>query len=81
MCRRDDYPPYDNIEEDAIVFDAKSVGRYATRVRVRTPQGSVYDGNTGVVARQVGTTCMVRLDQRFGGLTLPFARSELEALS
>lgn len=71
------------IAPDAIVFDSRTTGsRYATRVRVNAPQGSVYNGNTGVVERHVpeSTTLMVRLDQRFGGLTLPFGRGELEVI-
>lgn len=72
---------------DEIVFDSRTCGsRAATRVRVNAPQGSGLNGQTGIVARQApagadwGTTLMVRLDQRFGGLELPFGRGELEVL-
>lgn len=74
MCRPDDFPPYDPI------FTTKTVGsRYASKVTIRTPQGSCYDGATGIVVNEHpdSRTVMVRLDQRFGGLTLPFGRGEI----
>lgn len=62
------------------LIDSKTAGsRYASRVRVKAPQGSAYDGQTGTVVTQHrdSRTVMVRLDPRYGGLTLPFGRGEL----
>lgn len=80
MCRPSDFPPYEP------VFTTKTVGsRYATKVRVQAPQGSAFDGRTGVVVDDIpeSTTLMVRLDPVPGvalsGVTLPFGRGEVVA--
>lgn len=69
---------------DKILFATKEVGsRYASRVRVQTPQGSAFDGRTGIVTRSFpeSSTVMVRLDQPAGvrgpQVELPFGRGEL----
>lgn len=72
--------------EDEIIFDSRTTGsRYATRVRVTSPQGSVFDGRTGVVSRKApsgewGSTVMVRLDAPYVGVEMPFGRGELEVI-
>lgn len=59
--------------------DSKTCGsRYASHVRVDTPQGSAYDGRTGIVARvHDDETVFVRFPN---GMTLPFAVTELKVL-
>lgn len=63
------------------LFDRHHHGRYASRVRVATPQGSAYDGMRGLVIDRVGPrdveTYIVQLSPR---LALPFGRGELEAI-
>lgn len=65
------------------ILSLKQVGSRggATRVRVASPQGSLFDGQTGTIARTAPegtTTVMVRLDR--GGPDLPFGLGELEPL-
>ncbi len=57
----------------------RQAGRYASRVRVATPQGSAFDGHRGVVVRLEGDTAFVRLTT-MRDLTLPFGVGELEVL-
>lgn len=66
------------------VFTTKGVGsRFATRVRVASPVGSVFDGWRGPVVNVVGGTYLVRLDTTSHGLkierptVLPFSAEEL----
>lgn len=64
------------------VFTSANVGeRAASRVRVAAPQGSRFDGLTGVVVRAVheSGTVMVRFER--DGATLPFALGELEVVA
>lgn len=58
---------------------SRQVGeRSATRVRVNAPQGSRYDGKTGVLVDILYDTWFVRFgrDER----PLPFAEAELETV-
>lgn len=81
MCRPDDFPPYDP------VFTTREVdARYATKVRIQAPQGSAFDGRTGVVVSDIpeSSTLMVRLANPRGvrgpESTLPFGRGEVVRL-
>lgn len=56
----------------------RETGRYASRVRVNSPQGSVFNGEIGRVVRTEGDTVFVRL-QRIPA-NIPFGRGELEVL-
>lgn len=56
----------------------KEVGRYASRVRIKSPQGSWFDGRIGRVVRVEGDTVFVRFDRQYA---LPFGRGELEVIS
>jgi len=57
----------------------KAHGRYANQVRVRSPQGSAYDGQRGVVVKPLGTSAvLVRLES---GAQVPFGLGELEVLA
>jgi hypothetical protein len=60
------------------VFDRHHHGRYASRVRVETPQGSAYDGRRGLVIDRVGSvdvpTYIVQLSPT---LVLPFGAGEV----
>ncbi len=60
------------------ILGTKEMGRYATRVRINSPQGSRYDGREGVVVRTVDRTVFVRLSSLTGDVTLPFGLTELE---
>jgi hypothetical protein len=52
--------------------------RYATRVRIAAPQGSAYNGQTGVVVEVIHPgAIVVRL---LNGHAVLFGRSELEVL-
>lgn len=76
-----DFAAYMSGEKVAPLRSAKSAGRYADRVRVKTPQGSVYDGEIGTVDRvdEYGTV-FVRLGDGRHSYTMPFARGELEVI-
>lgn len=75
------------VDTDTILFDSRTSGsRIASRVRVASPRGSVFDGRRGIVSRQSplgdwGGTVLVRMDKPFVGVELPFDRTELEVLS
>jgi hypothetical protein len=53
-------------------------GRYADRVRVAAPQGSIFNGRTGVVVRVTDDIVYVRFESR---LVLPFSPGELAVIS
>ena len=57
-------------------------GKYADRVRVASPRGSVFDGATGTVTRvyRDAGTVMVRLDPPYKSVILPFGLSEVQIL-
>ncbi len=56
--------------------------RYATRVRVSSPQGSSFDGRHGTVVEVLGETVMVRLQVgEWHHVVLPFGRHEVQVVS
>ena len=61
---------------------AKDFGRYANRVRVNSPQGSMYNGRIGTVVRVRDDTVFVRFQVgATHAMVLPFAAGELEVIA
>jgi hypothetical protein len=63
------------------ITGTRTSGMYASKVRIKAPQGSAFDGLTGVVVRtHDDRTAFVRLRYRNAEITLPFGYGELEVL-
>jgi len=65
---------------DVILFSARQMGRYATRVRVRD---GAFAGMAGVIVtihHDPGSIAVRFTTGRLAGQTLPFGRSELEVI-
>ena len=63
------------------MIDSKTAGsRYATRVQIESPAGSVYGGRRGTLVEIRDGTAFVRLTIRFVNITVPFALSEIKEI-
>ena len=63
------------------ITGTRTAGVYASKVRIKAPQGSAFDGVIGVVVRvQDDRTAFVRLRYKGYEITLPFGYGELEVL-